>query len=129
MAGRRLETRTDWILPPPTPAIKSLVLLDESRLADHISVENDGELSRRVLCHEKALFFEFGASASRYHRASAGAASERLQLHQAWTLKCRFPRTPNGLLWPGFDDREASFQLFERLLWMTPSDTVCQIRC
>jgi len=48
----------------------------EPRRADHISVQNDGELSRRVLCHEKALFFEFGASASRYYRRIVGG-SER----------------------------------------------------
>ncbi len=65
---------------------QSLVLLDEPRRADHISVENDGELSRRVLCHEKALFFEFGASAPRYYRGSAGVASEGLRLA---TNKCR----------------------------------------
>ena len=44
-----------------------------------ISVDNDGELSRGVLCHEKALFFEFGASASRYYRGSVRVASERPQ--------------------------------------------------
>jgi hypothetical protein len=44
-----------------------------------ISVDNDGELSRGVLCHETALFFEFGASASRYYRGSVRVASERPQ--------------------------------------------------
>ena len=58
---------------------QSLVLLDEPRRADHISVENNGELSRRVLCHEKAFLFESGASASRYYRGSVGVASERRQ--------------------------------------------------
>ena len=72
----------------------------EPRRADHISVQDDGELSRRVLCHEKAFLFEFGASASRYYRGSVGVASERLQLHQVRTFKCRFPRMPNGWLWP-----------------------------
>jgi hypothetical protein len=62
-------------------------------------VENDGELSRRVLCHEKAFLFEFRANASRYYRGSVGVASERLQLHQVRTFKCRFPCTPNGRLW------------------------------
>jgi hypothetical protein len=60
---------------------KRLVALDECRRADHIGVQHDGELSRRVFCHEEALFFEFGASASRYYRGSGGVASERLQLH------------------------------------------------
>ncbi len=79
---------------------EGLVTLDEPRRADHISVENDGKLSRRVLCHEKALFFEFGANASRYYRGSVGVASERLQLHQVRTFKYRVPRMPNGRLWP-----------------------------
>ncbi len=72
----------------------------EPRRADHISVENDGELSRRVLCHEKAFLFESGASASRYYRGGVGVASERLKLHQVRTFKCRVPRMPNGRLWP-----------------------------
>ncbi len=41
---------------------QSLVLLDESRRADYISVENDGELTRRVLFHAEVPFFESGRS-------------------------------------------------------------------
>jgi len=41
---------------------QSLVLLDEPRRADHISVENDGELSRLALFHAEVPFFESGRS-------------------------------------------------------------------
>jgi hypothetical protein len=76
MAGRRLETRTDWILPPPTAAIIGAILLHVDTRAARAPPPSH-RIPTTLQSHLPAGDLDVGiynprASASRYYRGSAG---------------------------------------------------------